>query len=329
MPELADARIAVLMGGPSPEAEVSRVSAAGVAEALATRCAEVRRLELDATCATQLLAFAPDVVFPALHGPPGEDGTVQGLLTLLGFPYVGSDVHASAVAMDKALAKQVFRAAGLPLAAEVLVHRHDDRREARARITAALGERVVVKPTRQGSALGVTLVDGASQLEAALDDALALDATVLVEERVEGREITVGILDERAVDGTVERRAHPVIEIATPEGTWYDFSHRYSAGASDHLIPARLPEATLAELQRIALRAHTDLGCRDLSRADFVVGEARIALLEVNTLPGMTPTSLYPDGAAALGLDFPELLARLVTNALRRGPDLPLADPGT
>jgi D-alanine-D-alanine ligase len=324
MPEISDARVAVLMGGPSAEAEVSRVSAAGVAEALATRCAEVRTLELDASCAEQLLAFAPDAVFPALHGPPGEDGTVQGMLTLLGLPYVGSDVHASAVAMDKALAKQVFRAAGLPLARELLVHRGEDPASARERIARMLGERVVVKPTRQGSALGVTLVDAPQDLENALAAALDLDAIVLVEERIEGREITVGILDELAEDGTVGRRPHPVIEIATPEGSWYDFTHRYRAGASDHLIPARLPGPILAKLQDIALRAHADLGCRDLSRADFVVGEDTIALLEVNTLPGMTPTSLYPDGAAALGLDFPELLARLVENALRRGPDLAL-----
>lgn len=324
MPALVEARVAVLMGGPSAEAEVSRVSAAGVATALAGRCAEVRTFELDRHCPAALQAWEPDVVFPALHGPPGEDGTVQGLLTLLGLPYVGSDVHASAVAMDKALAKQVFRAAELPLAEEALVHRGADRGAAIERILGTLGARVVVKPTRQGSALGVTLVDDATGLEAALDAALALDATVLVEERIAGREITVGVLDEIDPRGRVAHRAHPVIEIATPEGTWYDYAHRYTAGESDHIIPARLPAPVLEDLQRIAVTAHTRLGCRDLSRADFVVAEDRIVLLEVNTLPGMTPTSLYPDGAAALGLDFPALIAHLVTNALTRGPDLPL-----
>lgn len=324
---LAAARVAVLMGGPSAEAAVSRVSAAGVAEALAGRCAEVRTLELDAACPAALEAWRPDVVFPALHGPPGEDGTVQGLLTLLGLPYVGSDVHASAVAMDKALAKQVFRAADLPLAEEVLVHADEDRAAAIGRIHSKLGERVVVKPTRQGSALGVTLVDDATGLAGALDAALALDSTVLVEERITGREITVGVLDELDAKGNVSHRPHPVIEIATPEGTWYDYEHRYTAGESDHIIPARLPEPVLEDLQRIAVTAHARLGCRDLSRADFVVAEDRIVLLEVNTLPGMTPTSLYPDGAAALGLDFPTLMARLVSNALTRGPDLHLAYP--
>ena len=323
MPALSEARVAVLMGGPSAEAAVSRVSATGVAAALADRCAEVRTLELDAACIDELRAWAPDAVFPALHGPPGEDGTVQGLLTLLGLPYVGSDVHASAVAMDKALAKQVFRAAGLPVAEEVIVHRGEASAGAFERIRDALGERVVVKPTRQGSALGVTLVDDATELARALETALALDATVLVEERLEGREITVGVLDETSADGPVHHQAHPVIEIATPAGSWYDYAHRYTAGRSDHIIPARVPEARSTELQRIAVTAHARLGCRDLSRADFVVSDDRIVLLEVNTLPGMTPTSLYPDGAAALGLDFPALIGKLVENALKRGADSP------
>lgn len=324
MPALAEARVAVLMGGPSAEAAVSRVSAAGVAEALTGRCAAVRTFELDAGCPAALDAWQPDAVFPALHGPPGEDGTVQGLLTLLGLPYVGSGVHASAVAMDKALAKQVFRAAELPLAAEELVHREEPRATAIERICEELGTHVVVKPTRQGSALGVTLVDDGAGLEAALDAALELDRTVLVEERILGREITVGVLDEGDADGRMTHRPHPVIEIATPQGTWYDYERRYTAGESDHIVPARLPEPVLEELQRIAVTAHARLGCRDLSRADFVVSDDRIVLLEVNTLPGMTPTSLYPDGAAALGMDFPSLIARLVTNALERGPDLAL-----
>ncbi|MEE2893189.1 MAG: D-alanine--D-alanine ligase [Pseudomonadota bacterium] len=318
MTSLADARIAVLMGGPSAEAEVSRVSAAGVAHALQGRCAAVQTFELDARCAEALTAWRPDAVFPALHGPPGEDGTVQGLLSLLGLPYVGSDVHASAVAMDKALAKQVFRTAELPLARDVLVTRAEPRPEAIARITHALGVNVVVKPTRQGSALGVTLVEDSSGLERALEAALELDSEVLIEERVRGMEITAGVLEQS--DGALV--PHPVIEIATPDGTWYDYEHRYTAGESDHIIPARLPAATLAELQRIAVVAHRRLGCRDLSRADFVVSAKRIVLLEVNTLPGMTPTSLYPDGAAALGHAFPELICALVSNALHRGPDI-------
>ena len=323
-------RIAVLQGGPAAEAEVSRVSAAGVAEALGRRFAAVELIELDRNLVDALRAFAPDVVFPALHGPPGEDGTVQGLLELLGYPYVGSAVRASACAMDKLVAKQIFRAAGLPLARDVVIRAEDDLRAGIDRVLTELGERVVVKPVSQGSALGVTLVADAQALEPALALALSLDPVVLVEERVDGREITVGVLDVVTEDGRVERLVHPAIEIVTPAGTWYDYSHRYTAGQSEHRLPAAVASATTAELQRIALAAHAWLGCRDLSRADFVLGENdRCVLLEVNNLPGMTPTSLYPDGARAIGYDFADLTALLVQNALRRGPDLRLELPGS
>lgn len=329
MSALQSGRIAVLMGGPSAEAEVSRSSAAGVAAALAHSFTAVRTFELDAGCARALSDFAPDAVFPALHGPPGEDGTVQGLLEMLGLPYVGSAVRASACAMDKALAKQIFRSAGLPVARDQLVRRADDPGAALERILATLGPSVVVKPTRQGSALGVGIVEDAQQLAGALEAALAFDDLVLVEERIIGREITVGVLDEIDAQGSVVRRPHAVIEILTPEGTWYDYRHRYTVGESRHQLPAELDAQTTAELQRIAVTAHDWLGCRDLSRADFVVGhDGRIVLLEVNTLPGMTPTSLYPEGAAALGLDFPALTALLVRNAMRRGPDQQLAAAG-
>lgn len=323
-----DARVAVLQGGPAAEAEVSRVSAAGVAAALQDRCAAVACIELDAGVVDALRAFAPDVVFPALHGPPGEDGTVQGLLEMLGYAYVGSSVRASACAMDKLVAKQIFRAAGLPLARDVVIRAGDDRDAAIDRVRADFGERSVVKPARQGSALGVTLVDDAAGLDAALAAALELDDVVLVEERVDGREITVGVLDVVAEAGSIERLAHPVIEILTPEGTWYDYAHRYTPGESEHVMPADVPPAMAAELQRVALAAHDWLGCRDLSRADFIVAGDRCVLLEVNNLPGMTPTSLYPEGAGALGWDFPGLTALLVRNALRRGPDLRLAPGG-
>lgn len=330
MPARQSHRIAVLMGGPSAEAEVSRSSAAGVAAALSHSFTEVRTFELDAGCAPALAAFAPAAVFPALHGPPGEDGTVQGMLEMLGLAYVGSAVRASACAMDKALAKQIFRNAELPIARDLLVRRAEGLDAALKRILGTLGPSVVVKPTRQGSALGVGIVEDAQQLAAALEAALAFDDLVLVEERIIGREITVGVLDETDAHGGIVHRSHPVIEILTPEGTWYDYRHRYTAGESRHQLPAELDARTTEALQRIAVTAHDWLGCRDLSRADFIVGhDGRIVLLEVNTLPGMTPTSLYPEGAAALGHDFPALTALLVGNALRRGPDQRLAAAST
>lgn len=304
------------MGGPSAEAEVSRMSAAEVGSALETAGHRVSLIELDRQCAAELLRLSPQVVFPALHGPPGEDGTVQGFLELLGLPYVGSGVHGSAVAMDKSLAKAAFRRAGLPVAEEIIVDRDADLEAAATRIVETMGDRVVVKPLRQGSALGTTRMPNGGDVEDSLAEALRYGHGALVEPYVMGREITVGVLDLHGSKPV----ATPVIEIRTAVDEWYDYRNRYTPGQSEHLIPAPLPEPVLDELQRIALAAHRVLGLRDLSRADFLVTDSDgIVLLEVNTLPGMTPTSLFPDGAAALGLDFPALTDALVRSAVARG----------
>lgn len=304
------------MGGPSAEAEVSRMSAGEVAKGLRDAGHDATLVELDRQCAPTLLALTPDVVFPALHGPPGEDGTVQGFLELLGFPCVGSGVHGSALAMDKSLAKAAFRRAGLPVAEELVVEADADLETAAARILETMGDRVVVKPLRQGSALGTTRMPNGGDVLDALNEALRYGHGVLVEPFVMGREITVGVLD-------LEDRwpvATPVIEIRTAVDEWYDYRNRYTAGRSEHVMPAPLPGPVLEELQRIALEAHRVLGLRDLSRADFLVTDSDgIVLLEVNTLPGMTPTSLFPDGAAGLGLTFPALMDALVRSALTRG----------
>ncbi len=308
-------RIAVLQGGDSAEAEVSRSSARGVITALRENYPHVEGLELDRNLAGSLSDFGPDVVFPILHGPPGEDGTLQGFLEILGYPYVGSDVHASAFAMDKIVSKSIFRQAGLPLIEQAVVSRRDTVADAVSTVAAALGHYVVVKPACQGSAIGVTLVDNPNQLDRAIETAFEFDPRVLVERRIDGREMTVGVLDTETGS-----EAFPVIEITTPEDSWYDYEHKYTRGLSEHLIPADLPEDTTRKLQEISVTAHQLLGCRDLSRADFIVtNENDIYLLEVNTLPGMTPTSLYPDGAAVFGLDFPQLVSHLVERAAARG----------
>jgi D-alanine-D-alanine ligase len=306
-------RVIVLAGGPSPEAEVSRRSGHAVADALRRRFAHVRVVELEPD-ATDALREA-DVVFPALHGCPGEDGTVQGLLEIMGRRYVGSDVSASVVAMDKSLAKLVFRRAGLPVAADLLV----DRRLATAaewvpRVRAALGSHVVIKPTRQGSALGVVRVHDDAQLPAALAQALGDHEVLLVEELVRGREATCGVLETDR--GAL---ALPACEVRTPEDSWYDYEHRYAPGGSEHLIPAPFGDALTARVQEVAVAAHRALGCRDLSRVDFVVPETgEPTLLEVNTLPGMTATSLYPDEARAAGWPFDALVEHLVLRAWAR-----------
>lgn len=308
--------VAVLMGGPSAEAEVSHMSAREVAAALTSAGHRATLLELDGDCARALMDLAPDVAFPALHGPPGEDGTVQGFLELLGIPCVGSGVHGSAVAMDKSLAKACFKRAGLPVAAELVVDPGADLEAAAGRILEAMGERVVIKPLRQGSALGTTRLPNGGNVLEALREALRYGHGALVEPYVLGREITVGVLDLHGETAA----ATPVIEIRTATDQWYDYANRYTPGQSEHVIPAPLPAQVLSELQTVALRAHSVLGLRDLSRADFLVTDSNgIVLLEVNTLPGMTPTSLFPDGAAAMGLDFPALTDRLVRSAVARG----------
>jgi D-alanine-D-alanine ligase len=308
--------VAVLMGGPSAEAEVSRVSAGEVGKGLTAAGHRVTLLELDGKSASALQALHPDVVFPALHGPPGEDGTVQGFLELLGYAYVGSDVHGSAVAMDKALAKDVFRRAGLPVTADVLIGQAADPVAAEAEIRDQLGERVVIKPLCQGSAIGITRVANGGELRDGLKTALSFGRGVLVEPYVLGREITVGVLDLQGSTAV----ALPVTEIRTASDEWYDYTNRYTVGKSEHIIPAPLGDALNAKLQTIAVSAHVALGLRDLSRADYIVTDTdEIALLEVNTLPGMTPTSLFPDGAQAIGMEFPTLVDALVQSAYRRG----------
>jgi len=308
-------KVAVLMGGPSAEAEVSRVSAAGVAEALAARGHEVARIELDTGAAEKLREFGPAVVFPALHGPPGEDGTVQGFLEILGYAYVGSGVHGSAVAMDKGLAKAIFKDHGLPVSEHLVFDRDAEPEGAANAVRTAFGPSVVVKPLGQGSAIGVTPLANGGDVTAALARAFEYGGGALVEPYILGSEITVGVLDLAGQPA----RALPVIEIRTAAGEWYDYANRYTAGASEHIIPAPVGGALTARLQEIAVAAHRVLGLDDLSRADFIVTDAgKIFLLEVNTLPGMTPTSLYPDGARALGIEFPELVDLLVRSALDR-----------
>ena len=305
--------VAVLAGGDSPEAEVSRSSAAGVVAALKKRGHRPHTVEAGADLVRELQANRPDVVFPMLHGPPGEDGTVQGLLAMLGFPFVGSDVQGCAVAMDKHVAKALFRAEGLPVAEDVLVAADAEPEAAACAVQAALGDRVAIKPRRQGSALGLTPLPDGGDLVEPLRAALAFGDGVLVERFTPGREITVGVLHEHGQPAM----ALPVIEIAVAEGEWYDYRNRYTPGRSEHRAPT-LPAVQLADLQALAVRAHHCLGLRDLSRADFIVGNA-ICLLEVNALPGMTPTSLYPDACRTHGIDFEELADRLVRSAVRRG----------
>ncbi len=311
-------RVAVVQGGPSSEASVSRASAAAVAGALEEAGHAPSLLELDAALPSRLLGH--DVVFPLVHGALGEDGCLQGLCEILELPYVGSGVLASALAMDKIAAKVAFRGAGLPVARENIVRRGDV--GAASQVRAALGPAVAVKPSAAGSAIGVRLVrPGAptSALEDAIAEALRYDDVALCEELVVGREVTCGVTDATTL--FAGPRALPPTEILAKRGDFYDFSSKYAPSGSEHVCPAELPAGCAARVQELALAAHRALGCRDLSRADFIVGDTpdRVVLLEVNTLPGMTATSLFPEAMARAGVAFPAMCDALVRAAELRG----------
>jgi len=252
----------------------------------------------------------PDVVFIALHGPGGEDGTVQGLLEVLGIPYTGSGVLASALAMDKAMSKRVLMAEGVKMPAGVVVHRSKPASAQDMGIGTSLPLPVIVKPCRQGSTFGVTIVNNIEDLDLALETAFVYDDTVLVEQMVFGTEITVPIL------GNMDLEVLPIVEIV-PKSGFYDFEAKYTPGATDEIVPARIPATCTAEANRIAVRCHEVLGCRGMSRTDMIVtSDGEIYTLEVNTIPGMTPTSLLPRAAEAAGIPFSALLDRLIGYAL-------------
>jgi D-alanine-D-alanine ligase len=256
-----------------------------------------------------------DVCFVAIHGQWGEDGTIQGMLELLGIPYVGSGVLASALAMDKVMAKTVLAATGIDVPAGIVVARptwSEEREKSLARAE-DLGFPLVVKPVRQGSSVGVVMVDASNGLSAAIEAGFALDDRVMVEERLHGTELTVGVIGN---GGAI--RALPVIEIAT-RADFFDYRAKYDPALTDEICPARISDELAARVQQIALDAHRALGCRDLSRTDMIALEdGRIVVLEVNTIPGMTANSLLPKAARVAGIDFGDLCSMLIEAALAR-----------
>ena len=263
-----------------------------------------------------------DVVFPVLHGPYGEDGTLQGLLELAGVPYVGSGVLASAAAMDKTVARVLLSAAGLPVTRAVAV------RAARwaadpAGVTEqvrALGLPVFVKPARGGSSIGISRVSDLADLPRAVEDALRCDPKVLVEAAVVGREVECAILEDE--HGRPQASVPAEVRVVG-DHEFYDFEAKYLDGATELDVPADLPDGLTAELQAMARRAYDALDCEGLARVDFFVGpDGTLTLNEVNTMPGFTPTSMFPRMWAASGVDYPTLVDRLVQAALRRGTGL-------
>ena len=308
-------KVAVIGGGPSAEAEISRISAKEVIAGIA-QTHEAEYFELDNHLYNNLEVYAPDVAFPVLHGPHGEDGTIQGFCSTIGLPFVGSDLRASALGMDKHVSKLLFASDDIPVLPSIVLTR-EQLDDVEHRVTHALGTRLVVKPNDLGSALGVSLLPNGGEIRDALEYAFEYSKSVLIEPFKLGREITVAVLDLND-DCPV---ALPVIEIQVADDGWYDFESKYTIGKSTHLIPPpKLSTTVLDQVANASIRAHIALGCADLSRSDFIVEDSgEFWLLEVNTIPGMTPTSLYPEAAEAHGINFPQLMSRLVLSGYQRG----------
>ena len=305
-------KIVVVMGGPSTEAEVSRRSGTAILEALKAKGYNAEGLELNpATFANDIKASGAEFVFNALHGKFGEDGIIQGTLEMMGIPYTGSGVMAAAVTMDKVATKRFFQAEGIPTPKSRTYFRFEAaRRNLAEEILQEFSVPVVVKASSQGSSIGVVIVEKAEELAAALEEAFKYDREVLVEEFIKGRELTV------AVWGNEEKQeALPIIEITTVTGR-YDYVTKYKVGASAHIIPAPLLEEVTKKVKEIAIRAFAVCGCSGMARVDFMLGEDNQPYaIEVNTIPGMTETSLVPDAGRAAGIEFPELCARILAMA--------------
>ena len=302
-------RVAVLYGGISAEREVSLATGRQVIAALCEAGFDVAAIEVGDDLRKTIAALdpRPDAVFNALHGRFGEDGAIQGVLDWLGIPYTHSGVRASALAMDKVAAKAVFAAAGLPVA----IGRVVDIAELEHRDPMPLP--FVVKPINEGSSVGVEIMHEGSNRRAAVAAAWSFGATALVEEFVAGRELTVAVMGDRAL---------AVTEILPAHG-FYDYEAKYADGGSRHVVPADVHPDTYARALDVALAAHRALGCRGATRSDFryddTAGEpGRLVLLEVNTQPGLTLTSLLPEQAAHVGMSFPQLCAWMVENAACR-----------
>lgn len=307
----ASCRVALLAGGTSGEREISLASGKGAGEALRTAGFIVD--EYDPASKEDLKALIDgdyNVAFLCLHGKGGEDGCLQGFLETIGLPYTGPGVWASATAMNKAKSKLFYERAGIPTAPFLYLHQGDAYDG--AEIAAMMGGCCVVKPATEGSALGIYIVEGPEAIADAIEQVFKIDSLVIVEKFIEGMEITVAVL------GNEDAFALPIIEIV-PRGEFYDFDSKYAPGGSQHICPARLGEELSASIRDLAVQAHKALECTGVSRSDFILDKNQVAwILETNTIPGMTATSLLPDAARAGGIDFPELCTLLIGYALEK-----------
>ena len=306
-------RVAVLKGGRSLEREVSLRSAARVEDAVGALGHEATGIDVGEDLVRRLRDERPDAVFIALHGPGGEDGTVQELLEILDLPYTGPGVAACALCMDKVAAKHKMRGAGIPTpdwaAFNATAFRELGAADALEEIEARLGFPVVVKPASQGSSLGVEFAASRDEVPQALVAAFSYDDRVLLEHYVRGRELAVSVLDGEAL---------PIVEAIPREEDFFNFEARYEIGRTDYVCPAELPDHETRHVQELATRTYETLGCSGFARVDLMLGEDGPQMLEVNAIPGLTDTSLLPMAAEAAGIDFTRLVEQILDSARLR-----------
>lgn len=302
-------RVAVLMGGTSPEREVSLDSGKAVSEALEGSGHEVAQIDFDRLGVEELLKTDPDVVFIALHGCPGEDGTVQGMLEVLGLPYTGSGVLGSSLAMDKAMTKRVLQTNGIPVPEGIVIGPNFDASAAMASMQAmGVDLPVIVKPSRGGSTIGTSIAKSIDEMQVAITESLKYDTHALVEKLIDGQEITVSILDGQLL---------PSIEIVSESG-FYDYESKYTEGMSHHIIPPKIDEGLVSLAEEMVLGGYHMLNLSGMARAEVMFNaDGRPHILEYNTIPGFTPLSLLPDAAKHAGIEFPELCEKLIETAIR------------
>jgi D-alanine-D-alanine ligase len=309
--DITSARVAVLMGGDSAERDISLMSGQGVLQALLSKGVQAQAFDPSTQDLSDLRGLGITHVFIALHGRHGEDGTVQGALELLGIPYTGSGVMASAIAMDKVMTKRLWRSHGLDTPASMCLSPTEQSAARIAAIPAELGMPLIVKPPREGSSIGVTKVCQASDMAAAAALATRYDPELLCEAFIDGDEITCPVLGEGA-----DAVALPIVRIAAPQGD-YDYQNKYFTDTVQYHCPSGLPAAEEEAIQQQVLAAYRSLGCRGWGRADLMIraSDRKAFLLEMNTSPGMTSHSLVPMSARAAGISYEDLCLRLIASA--------------
>jgi D-alanine-D-alanine ligase len=295
----------VLLGGLSSEREVSLASGNAIVKALREKGYHPVAIDVGRDAAGKILEHGVEAAFIALHGKLGEDGAIQGMLEVMGIPYTGSGILASALGMNKTVSKQVFRSQGLLVGPYEVIYDGDAGKV--GAITEQIRFPVVIKPHAEGSSVGVSLVFNKEQVAPAVELAFKYGNEILVEKFIKGKEVQVGILGDRAL-GAIE---------IVPKSAFYDYRAKYEKGMSDHFFPARVPEAVYQRALEAGLSAHRSIGCRGYSRVDFIIDESGAPyILEVNTLPGMTATSLLPEIAKGAGISFPDLVEEILRLAV-------------